>query len=75
MITTNTGHVGMAPATIELTDKICIVIGCSMPVVLRPVENERYEVVGECYVDGFMKGEAMEALDSGKYKLESITLC
>lgn len=45
-----------------------------MPVVLRPV-GKRYEVVGECYVDGFMKGEAMESLDAGKYQLESITLC
>lgn len=65
----------MAPATIELTDKIYILVGCSMPVLLRPAENERYEVVGECYVDGFMKGEAMESLDAGNYQLESIVLC
>lgn len=64
----------MAPATIELTDKIYIIVGCSMPVVLRPV-GKLHVVVGECYVDGFMKGEAMVSLDGGKYQLESITLC
>ncbi|CAG8972717.1 hypothetical protein HYALB_00008632 [Hymenoscyphus albidus] len=74
LITTQTGHVGMAPATIELADKIYILVGSSMPVVLRP-SGEYYEVVGECYVDGFMKGEAMEGLDAGKYELESITIC
>ena len=31
--------------------------------VLRPVEGERYQIIGDAYVDGLMRGEAYEGLD------------
>lgn len=36
-----------------------------MPVILRAGEGEDYEFVGECYVDGIMDGEAVEAMRRG----------
>ncbi|KAH6719478.1 heterokaryon incompatibility protein-domain-containing protein [Leptodontidium sp. MPI-SDFR-AT-0119] len=76
LVTTDSGHLGLGPATVELGDGIYVLLGSSFPVILRPGKNDGHlEVVGECYVDGFMKGEAIEKLDSGKYSLQQITLC
>ena len=50
-------------------DIICILYGCSVPVVLRKqeVEGESFwELVGECYVHGMMDGEAMEEQETKK---------
>ncbi|PVH70009.1 hypothetical protein DL98DRAFT_598169 [Cadophora sp. DSE1049] len=76
LITTKTGHVGMAPATVVSGDSVYVLLGCAFPVILRPGKNTgQYEVVGECYVDGFMKGEAINGLDDGEYTLQPMTLC
>lgn len=76
LITTESGHVGMAPATVVSGDSVYVLLGCAFPVILRPEKiTGQYEVVGECYVDGFMKGEAIKGLDDGEYMLQPITLC
>ena len=39
---------------------MCILYGCSVPVLLRQQSDEMgYAVVGECYVHGMMDGEAI----------------
>jgi hypothetical protein len=40
---------------------ICVLLGGRTPFVLRPRED-RYELIGPCYVHGIMDGEAMEQL-------------
>lgn len=75
LVTTHTGHIGLAPATVVPGDAIYILLGSTMPVILRPDQDGRFEVVGECYVDGFMNGEAIERLDSGEFRLQDIVLC
>ena len=107
-------HLALVPSTTKKGDKICILHGCSVPVVLRQFANgepvakyykERrsdlhtlpngdasipngeasnsngdvpgplpgeihYELIGECYVHGFMDGEAV-----GKpHKVESFSI-
>jgi hypothetical protein len=38
--------------------------GCNVPVVLRRVgENGLFEFIVECYLDGFMAGEALESVE------------
>lgn len=61
LITTTKGHVGMGPLLAKKDDVVCILFGCSVPVVLRRViePGPCYEFVGECYLDGFMNGEAI----------------
>ena len=51
-----------------------ILLGASLPFVLRPAEESRYSLIGDCYMHGIMDGEAMTDLDPGKYTLEDITL-
>jgi hypothetical protein len=55
-------YFGLAPPETRERDVICILFGCSVPVVLRKVgRTDRYTFVGECYVHGMMDGEALPA--------------
>jgi hypothetical protein len=58
---------GLAPQLVEVGDKIVVLMGSNFPVVLREVDD-RYELIGEIYVDGIMDGEAMDDLKSGKHR-------
>jgi hypothetical protein len=63
LIQTNNKLVGLAPAETKRGDHVCVLFGCSVPVVLRR-RNEKspsYELIGECFVDGFMDGKALES--------------
>jgi hypothetical protein len=45
-------------------------------VVLIPKpDTGHFEVVGECYVEGYAKGEARKAVDEGKFAIQRIILC
>ncbi|KAF2141090.1 uncharacterized protein K452DRAFT_309523 [Aplosporella prunicola CBS 121167] len=55
-------------------DLVCVLYGCSIPVVLRPRSGGFYSFVGQCYALGFMRGEAIEGLRNGKYKSEEFEL-
>jgi hypothetical protein len=63
LVSTIAGHVGRVPQTIEVDDVGAILYGCSTPVILDPLKykHDEYEFVGDCYVQGIMKGEAVEA--------------
>lgn len=54
------GKLATVPLTARKDDVGCVLLGCSVPVVLREVESNVYEFIGECYVDGIMDGEALE---------------
>jgi hypothetical protein len=60
------GCIGLAPAKAKVGDFICILFGCSVPVVLRR-DNGFYRLIGECFTYGIMDGEAISAFDSGIY--------
>jgi hypothetical protein len=74
LITTTGGYMGLAPEEVLKDDVIAILYGCNFPVVLRPC-GDCYYVIGECYVDGVMNGELIQAKDRGKYQEVEITLC
>lgn len=52
---------GLGPPDMASGDYVCILIGCSVPVVLRE-EDGCMKLIGETYVHGKMEGEAMEDL-------------
>lgn len=73
LVITETGQLAMAPRRSRKGDIICILYGCSVPVVLRArSEHGDYQFIGECYVDGFMSGEAF--LDNHDHKERSFVL-
>lgn len=73
LITTTNGFVGIAPEPSQPGDLVCVMLGCSVPIVLRP-QKELYTVVGSCYVHGLMEGEAIEWQRTGEREFEDITL-
>ncbi|KAL9110754.1 MAG: hypothetical protein Q9227_004746 [Pyrenula ochraceoflavens] len=64
---------GLAPENVRIGDLVCVLTGCTVPVVLRPQRRphqpECFEVIGEAYAYGYMDGEAMR-----EEKLQSFVL-
>jgi hypothetical protein len=60
LLVTEKGFIGSAPQQIEEGDILCVLFGCSVPVILRKAYDEEvYNFVGECYLYGFMDAEAI----------------
>ncbi|KAG4420674.1 hypothetical protein IFR04_006162 [Cadophora malorum] len=68
------GIVGIAPpGIVQKDDLVCLLLGCSAPIILRPVAN-RYVVVCAAYIDGLMDGSAMIDLEDGFFSLKMFIL-
>ena len=53
---------GIAPPRAEVGDLICVLLGCSVPVVLRRHDTAAgtcYQLIGEAYCYNLMEGEAL----------------
>lgn len=53
---------GLGSSKLKPGDLVCILFGCSVPVLLRPKtkgDNPTYSFIGECYIHGMMDGEAI----------------
>jgi hypothetical protein len=60
----NRGTLGMVPEKAKKQDAVCILAGCSIPVILRRYgDPDKFEFVGECYLQGYMNGEAVDELE------------
>ena len=53
---------GLVPDRTQYGDKICILYGCDVPVVLRRRLNESWMFIGEAFVHGVMDGQAMDRI-------------
>jgi hypothetical protein len=83
---TRRGYLGWAPDNFldngeenhtRIGDLVAIVFGCSTPLIIHPVgpREERFVVVGEAYVQGFMNGEALLLIDGDKCEVQSFLFC
>ncbi|KXJ87103.1 heterokaryon incompatibility protein-domain-containing protein [Microdochium bolleyi] len=68
------GFIGTVPKHAEPGDLICVLPGKDAPVLLRH-DGPHYQLIGECFFDGLMQQEAHSWAESGRLKLENITLC
>lgn len=58
---TRDGHIGLGPGLARKGDCIAIVNGVKTPLVLRAIGGSgRWELIGDCYVHGVMKGEKFD---------------
>lgn len=64
---------GAGRSGIREGDMICVFLGCSFPVVIRPNGNH-YIFIGAVYVDNLTDGEAIADLENGLYELDSFEL-
>ncbi len=56
---TERGYIGVGPLALQDGDLVCVLFGSNVPFVLRRF-GERYRLVGECYLHGIMRGEALK---------------
>lgn len=49
---------GLGPRGLGISDILCALHGCGVPVILRPASNKGFLAVRECYLHGIMDGEA-----------------
>ncbi|KAL5391291.1 hypothetical protein DPSP01_001169 [Paraphaeosphaeria sporulosa] len=63
LFVTSTGHLGLGPAGMMSGDTVVVLFGGRVLYVLRRVDDVCWRFIGECYVDGFMYGEAMQPRD------------
>ncbi|KAE8442775.1 hypothetical protein EG329_002863 [Mollisiaceae sp. DMI_Dod_QoI] len=61
------GETGLGPEDVAPGDKLCVLRGCSVPVVLRQ-EQDQYIILGEAYVPRAMCGEAILAAGEEEYE-------
>ncbi|KAF5873565.1 putative heterokaryon incompatibility protein [Botrytis fragariae] len=75
MAVTEQDALAMVPCEAQDGDRICIIFGCSIPVILREHGEDVWKVIGECYlnVSEIMGGEIADNVDKG-YKVDSFNL-
>jgi hypothetical protein len=58
---TTEGYIGTSPADVQAGDIISVLVGGSVPFVLRPSAHQpgSHQIVGPCYLQGVMFGEAL----------------
>jgi hypothetical protein len=59
LLRTDSGGMGLGPDTTKPGDEIVILLGGRGAFVVRPSRDGHFQMVGECYLHGFMNGEAL----------------
>ncbi|KPM46325.1 hypothetical protein AK830_g28 [Neonectria ditissima] len=73
LFTTEKGRLGSITKRAICGDRVAVLSGCNVPVVLRP-KGDGYELVGSCFVDGLMNGESQGILERNQAVLEDIAI-
>lgn len=63
---TSKGYIGVGPETMVPGDMVTLLFGGRVPFLLRQLDQRGYRLVGDCYVQGIMHGEAIDAWRKGE---------
>lgn len=80
LLITQKGYMGLVRAGSAVGDKVFVLPGCKMPVLLRPEAMEPtdqepvYSVNSDCYLQGIMNSETVEGLEEGFWEDKDICL-
>lgn len=77
LFTTHMGLVGICPPSARSGDLVSVLLGCSVPLVLRP-HGDNFKVIGACYAHGIMEGEFGDMFVNrmiNRNKIQEIELC
>lgn len=59
LYTSSKGYIGLGPEALQPGDKICVISGALVPLILRQAsDSEQWLLVGETYVDGLLDANA-----------------
>lgn len=67
-------RIGIVENDVVKGDMVCILRGCSRPVILRPRKAGGFIFVGGAYMDKYGDGRAEEELKDGKYELQNFEI-
>jgi hypothetical protein len=67
------GYIGLAPSGTRVGDHLCLLLGASVPFILRRA-GDRFSLVGSVYCHGFMKGEVFKRLQQEQKQPEWLCL-
>jgi hypothetical protein len=62
---TSDGRFGIAPRAAKKDDIVVVLLGCNVPLLLRPISSraakfeQKFRIVGSCYIVGLMNNEAL----------------
>jgi hypothetical protein len=69
------GGIGMVPHEARIGDRVCVIIGCSIPLLLRKT-GECWRIIGEVFMYGpVMQAAAIRMAQDGRLQVEDISLC
>ena len=69
------GYYGIGPQVMWQGDVCCVLFGARVPFILRPVQGRMYQLLGESYVHGTMRGEVVNLWKKGILAVEEFDLC
>jgi hypothetical protein len=65
--------VGVASWSVQAGDKVVVLLGSSVPFILRR-SGSSYRLISDCYLSGFMDGEAIQMLRDGVLEAEDFEI-
>jgi hypothetical protein len=72
--TTHSGYLGLLNDA-RPGDKIVVVAGCEVPILLRRnKDNDAFVIVGTCFILGLMDGEAMQRVREEEAKVDLLKI-
>lgn len=56
-----------------LGDEVCVILGAHVPFLVRQVSHDevgtnRYQLLGECYLQGIMNGEVLDSMPKSEMR-------
>ncbi|KAI1120679.1 heterokaryon incompatibility protein-domain-containing protein [Nemania abortiva] len=66
--------VGISCPGTRVGDLVCVLMGCFLPVILRPLGENRHAFLGAAYVHNLMNGVALKGLQNGDYTQHSFQI-
>jgi hypothetical protein len=72
---TKGGFFGLGPSLLQDGDLCCILLGCRMPLIIRPAPSTSYfKLLEASYIHGIMHGEVVKARLTSNSQFDEITL-
>jgi hypothetical protein len=67
-------QIGIALDFAEQGDIVCKLLGCHVPVILRPGSDNCFSFIGDAYVYKLLESEIVDELEAGRLKVETFQL-
>lgn len=68
------GFLALCPRVVQQRDIVAVLYGCQRPCLLRPC-GKRFKMLGQCYVDEIMDGQAVQMHRAGNRPDDFFELC